>query len=148
MAKTAAIIVNTNNVVKLPLYHHVSSLTHRLLLQRPSGNKTRDILTNQTKTTIKKCHRNITWWLTPASLFFPFCKKPLTQRPSWTGSETCLPLPCLVPYNKPLFHCKLSLLRVWLSVHWVHKPIARLHPLSRINTYSTHGLWRISLNSF
>ena len=29
-------------------------------------------------------------------------KKPQTQRPSWSGSETCLPLPCSASCNKPL----------------------------------------------
>ena len=45
--------------------------------------------------------------LTPASLFFPFKKNPLTQRPSWSGPEACLPLLCLVPCNKSLL-CSYS----------------------------------------
>ena len=44
-------------------------------------------------------------WLTPISLFCP-SKKPLTQRPSWSGSEAPLGLPCFEPYNEPWLCCK------------------------------------------
>lgn len=50
------------------------------------------------------CHRNVTsWWLTLASLFFPF-KKPLTQRSSWSGSEAGHP--AINPYWAADSHCQ------------------------------------------
>lgn len=49
------------------------------------------------------------------------CSSP-TQRPYWSGSEACLPLPCVVPSKETLISLQTQAAGVWLSATWHINP--------------------------